>query len=332
MADMTDDDFILDELASAYLDDEVTADERAAIEADPRALARVAALRAVRVTLQADVGEVDDDRLEAALATALAAHRVAPGTASTATVGPEAGPSGDPSTGAPVEPPVDLAAARRRRAGRIWKPVLAVAGAAAIGVGAISGVANLAADGGGDDSASELAVPLAASDAASTDTNADLADDDAAGGAAPAASEAGTDPAQSGGDATRETISEIGVADVENSPALSTQPDEASAGDTTESTEATSTQAAVAAPALTTEQQLAAFSAETEPRTAAAPAPAAASSSPCPDLGYPAGAVVWQGTPGELYLSIPTDEDSPAVATVATVDCVVLVSVRIPVP
>ena len=203
MADMTDDDFILDELASAYLDDEVTADERAAIEANPRALARVAALRAVRVTLQADVGEVDDDRLEAALATALAAHRVAPGGASTATVGPEAGPSGDPSTGAPVEPPVDLAAARRRHAGRIWKPVLAVAGAAAIGVGAISGVANLAADGGGDDSASELAVPLAASDAASTDTNADLADDDAAGGAAPAASEAGTDPAQSGGDATQ---------------------------------------------------------------------------------------------------------------------------------
>jgi hypothetical protein len=330
MADMTDDDFILDELASAYLDDEVTADERAAIEADPSALARVEALRSVRVTLQADVGEVDGDVLEAALATALAAHRVAPGGESTATVGPDAGPSGGPSDVTPVEPPVDLAAARRRRAGRIWKPVLAVAAAAAIGVGAISGVANLAADGGGDDSASEAAVPLAASDTPAADTDAEITDD--AAGAAPAASEAGSDPAQGAGDATRETISEIGVADVENAPAVSTQPDAAAAGDTTESTEATSTQAAVAAPALTTEQQLAAFSAETEPRTAAAPAPEASSSSPCPDLGYPAGAVVWQGTPGELYLNIPTDEDSPAVATVATVDCVVLVSVRFPVP
>src|SRR3954465_13926377 len=42
-----------DELASAYLDDEVTADERARVEGDPALLARVDGLRSARDALRA---------------------------------------------------------------------------------------------------------------------------------------------------------------------------------------------------------------------------------------------------------------------------------------
>ena len=264
--------------------------------------------------------------------TALAAHGVAAG-GGTAAVG-----------GVPVEPPVDLAAARRRRASRIWKPVLAVAGAAAIGVGVISGVANLAADGGGDDSASEAAVTLAASDAPDSALDADGSD---------------RPPARRPPNPRRERIRRRAVATRRErrsrrsaSPTCRTRP--SCRRSRTPSRRPTGpsgdrggrggrgrpgrpqrrrSRPPSAAPALTTEQQLAAFSAGTETRSAAAPAPAeSSSSSPCPDLGYPAGSVVWQGTPGDLYVSVPTDEDSPAVATVATVDCVILVSVQIRVP
>lgn len=63
----------LDELASAYLDGATTPVETARVEADPELLARVEALRAVRVAL-AVAPLVDDERREHAIAAALAAY------------------------------------------------------------------------------------------------------------------------------------------------------------------------------------------------------------------------------------------------------------------
>lgn len=63
----------LDELASAHLDGATTPEEAALIAADPDLLARVEALRAVRL-LVASPPPVDDAQREAAIAAALAAY------------------------------------------------------------------------------------------------------------------------------------------------------------------------------------------------------------------------------------------------------------------
>ncbi|MGE0511995.1 MAG: hypothetical protein AB7Q42_24045 [Acidimicrobiia bacterium] len=302
---MTDDDFSLDELASAYLDDEVTADERAAIEASPSLLARVEAMRTVRIALQSDLDRLDEARLADALAAAMAVFDADLGERDRAPA----------STPAPA--PADLAGARSRRAGRVWRPVLAIAGAAALGVAAISGVANLTAANDDDSSATEAAIPLTASD------------DAEAAKTSPAEAEAADDAAAGGADASRETISEIGVGDVDSAPFVSSEPDVEASEEATSA--ATATQSAFDAPALTTEQQLVAFAAGVERSVESTPAPtAAADGAVCADLGTRVSAVVWQGTPGELYVSERPDAGSPATATVATVDCVIIVSVALP--
>jgi hypothetical protein len=70
---MTDDLDPRDELASAHLDGEATADEAAQVAADPDLAARVAALAAVRDAVATDGGPVDAARRDQAIAAALAA-------------------------------------------------------------------------------------------------------------------------------------------------------------------------------------------------------------------------------------------------------------------
>lgn len=130
---------IHDELASAYLDDDLDATQRAAVTADPATMARVEAFRAVRAALK-DVEPVVDSTRTAAVAAALAAFGAA-----------------EPTVAASAIPITQLAARRRSRSLQI---LTGVAAAAAIGV---LGVA-IARNSNSEDSKFSSAVP-AASDA-----------------------------------------------------------------------------------------------------------------------------------------------------------------------
>jgi hypothetical protein len=65
-----------DELLSAYLDGEVTADERARVEADPALLARVAELRAAAALAARPVAPADAAQIDVAIRVAVAASDV----------------------------------------------------------------------------------------------------------------------------------------------------------------------------------------------------------------------------------------------------------------
>ena len=65
-----------DELASAYLDDDVTIEERAVVESDPGLLARVEQLRSVRAALAEPVVPPTAAQRDAAIAAALGASNV----------------------------------------------------------------------------------------------------------------------------------------------------------------------------------------------------------------------------------------------------------------
>ena len=67
----------LDELASAYLDGEATAEERALVEGDPALLARVADLQAVSGALSAEIELPTTAQRDAAIAAAVAVSNVA---------------------------------------------------------------------------------------------------------------------------------------------------------------------------------------------------------------------------------------------------------------
>lgn len=132
-----------DEIVSAVLDGEATADERARVDADPAARRRLAELADVRRHLAAPVA-VPDDAREQALAAALAAYDEqrtatatgpdAPGAPSTASVTTSvAGPE-------PVPPTTDELAGRRARRGGPGGRALAAAAAIVvvlIGIGAL---------------------------------------------------------------------------------------------------------------------------------------------------------------------------------------------------
>src|SRR5690349_6571253 len=94
-----------DELVSAVLDGEATADERARVEADPAARARLAELTTVRDRVAAPV-TVPADARERAISAALGAFDQA----SSPAAAPESGP-------ATSGPPDQLAARRARRSG-----------------------------------------------------------------------------------------------------------------------------------------------------------------------------------------------------------------------
>ena len=128
------DDFEIDELASAYLDDAATAEERALVDADPAIRARVEELRPVRNALAASrVEPPTTTTKDSAIASALAA--------------------------APV---VDLPAARARRRLRI----ASIAAAVILVVGA----AGLLLRSASSDSSKKLSATAAASSPASSAT------------------------------------------------------------------------------------------------------------------------------------------------------------------
>lgn len=132
-----------DELASAYLDDELTAAERSRVEADPELLARVDALARVRAALGAPVAP-DPRRREAALSAALAVA---------AEPGGVLGPTGaEPGRGEPV-----AVLSSRRRPPALRRRYLAAAAAAAVAALAVPLLSQL---GGDDDEADTASVAL----------------------------------------------------------------------------------------------------------------------------------------------------------------------------
>ena len=139
---MTDDSELL---ASAYLDGDVTAEERARVETDPALLAHVDALRAAREQLR-DVEPLGDERTSDLVASALAARQ------------------------AWRNPPRPIPAPSWRSPGR-WL----AAAAAVLAIGAVGVVAATTLNSGSSDDDS-AAVFVA-------DTDADAADDGASGGA-----------------------------------------------------------------------------------------------------------------------------------------------------
>lgn len=173
-------------LASAYLDDDVTSDERALVEADPQLLAEVDRLRAVRAVL-ADVGVASIARREEHLAAALNAWDRLPGSERTGSRR-DATPMGIDAAAvagaASVSAPTPIATRRRTRSPR-W-----LMGAAAALVLVLAGGVVLQLSSADDDTTSSSAASsdtadTAAAEALSTAKNAD----DAAEPPAPAAAD-----------------------------------------------------------------------------------------------------------------------------------------------
>ena len=175
-----------DDLASAYVDGEVTAVERAQIETDPTLLARVDELRMVRETLAASV-----DGLVAAPGERDAAIRAATDAASRA----PGGATDDAAARPGPEAPIDLSARRRGlgRSGRIGLAVLGAVAAAAIAVVTI----NTTRTGNDTPSTARLAPAAASAPAVPTVAGANPASN-AAGGAATSVASAATTAAASG--------------------------------------------------------------------------------------------------------------------------------------
>jgi hypothetical protein len=165
---MTMHDDAFDELASAYLDDEVGIDERARVEADTDLLGRVEEFRGLRTSMLSSfaVGDVDDDLLGAALgafddeqATTTFAPPVADTTADTSLNAPHS------TIAAPTAPVVrSLDEARRQRTRKVygWIGAAAAAGVIAVGVTSLSGTNNAAQD-AASKSPESVAAPAAES-------------------------------------------------------------------------------------------------------------------------------------------------------------------------
>lgn len=167
-------------LASAYLDGDVDAAERARAEADPEVMAEVDRLRSVQTALR-DVGAPDPLRREQALDAALAAFADEPAPAAV-----------------PPPPPVPLP---RRQQRSWWGGVLAAAAALVVVVAGVVVLRGAGGGGGNDDDSASFATDsdelrLTAEDTAGADTGAaapaapDGADQgDAESQSAPAATE-----------------------------------------------------------------------------------------------------------------------------------------------
>ncbi|MDY7100452.1 MAG: hypothetical protein S0880_04630 [Actinomycetota bacterium] len=153
-----------DELVSAYLDGETTAEETARVENDPALLARVEGLREVRALLAAPVTVGASDR-DAAITAALAAFGGGDAT------DPGTSPGGDVENDV-VAPVVSLSSRRRRRMQQ-WLSAAAVV----VAVAAVVGLMSLAGNGGDSDASSdevaaELADTATADDALESDADA----------------------------------------------------------------------------------------------------------------------------------------------------------------
>ena len=127
-----------DELASAYLDGEATAEERLRVEADPALLARVDALSAVRDAIRTEVVPVPAEARDWAIAAAIAAA-----------ASPRRGPTDE------------LAEVRARRSGRDtrWIKIAGIAAAVLLAVASIPLLSRI-----GDSSKRESTAALSAKD------------------------------------------------------------------------------------------------------------------------------------------------------------------------
>jgi hypothetical protein len=170
-----------DELANAYLDGEVTADERARVDGDPRLLARVETLRQVRA-LVADVEEPSISVRELQLAAALDSWDRLPGAAASTDATPTS--LDHAAAGAITRPRASSAG----RASRWNRRLVAAAAAAVVVVGA--GIALQTLTRIGDDDSTTADDASTADDAA-----ADVADDARAAAEPPAAIEQDAAPA-----------------------------------------------------------------------------------------------------------------------------------------
>lgn len=182
------DDTRLDEIASAVLDGEASAAERALADSDPLVAARVETLRRIRAVI-ADVAPPDPDQREQAIAAALAVAADAGGNTTVTSL--------------------DEQRHRRHMSTRTLR-IAGIAAALAVGFLVVSLVAVLATSGDGDEDGGDFATGGPAgsaaadaaleeaeiSDLAGSDTTADAMSPDRTGpDGAPAAPEAGDDAA-----------------------------------------------------------------------------------------------------------------------------------------
>ena len=198
--------FLSAELASAYLDNEATPDERARVEASADLRSQVAALVELRARL-VDVAPVESVARESALAAAMAVFGVAD-VADAIEVAGEADVADTPAVVAPV---VSLAA-RRQKMYRV------ITGVAAASVLTLGGLAALNGMGGSDEKSSQAAVEspdtsvsakieLAAPADTTAAADADPASADAAlGGSAPAEMAAPADSAPANDQMATESV------------------------------------------------------------------------------------------------------------------------------
>jgi hypothetical protein len=183
----------LDELISAYLDGEVTPEERARVEEDPQLLARVDELRSVVDLWAQDLPCPTDAERDAVLAVALA--------------GVTAAAADDGRT------PTSLTTVRAGRT-RWARPAALVASAVAVVVlagGAVSMIAG-GGDGGGDDLAATASARAEVDASARAEIDATGAGDDAPSAAGTASVAAAQEEARSASDAGGESAPASGAA------------------------------------------------------------------------------------------------------------------------
>jgi hypothetical protein len=190
------------ELASAYLDGELPEPDRATAAGDPTVMSAVDSFARVRAALN-EVGAVDPDTKNAAIAAALAQFDALHSASSPAGATPPA-----------VAAPVISLQSRRHRAFRV------VTGAAAAAIVGVVAVAALNSSGGSDDLASlSTAAPAIASAESAPDLKSVAADAGAATEAAPAA----TDAAAAVVDSATPTVPAIDTTDALRAYAASMQ-------------------------------------------------------------------------------------------------------------
>jgi hypothetical protein len=216
------------ELASRYVDGELSPDERAAAEADAAVMVWVERFGGVRAALREPI-EIDAGARDAAIAAALAAVD---------------------QDGAVVAPPPavdELAAARARRSGRLAKWLGAAAAVAAVAVGG----AVLAGNSGGRDGDDFADAPSAASEMASTTANGDEQ-----ASARSAFDDTEQAPAADATDAASTGVADAAATTAAAGEAPKTGPaDESSGGGATDTTASSATTLATLAAAVPTYEQ-----------------------------------------------------------------------------
>jgi hypothetical protein len=292
-----------DELASSYLDGELSDDQRALVEADPGAMGLVERHRRVRDALAAPVEPLPGEQREAMLAAALAALPAVGATGASETGAAAA--SGDEVSRGGDGQVVPIDHARRARRRRLIAGALAAAAAVAV-IGLV--VARPGGGNGGGEATSDkggTAVESAAGTA----------------GASAAESDSGTHAGTAAGDAAGGVSSTLAAAAAAAAPPLprtSTAPDR---GSTTTAVSAPSIVAATGLPDLGPLADRTALIAAARPFATTVPAPG---SGPCAGYPPPLATATFQGTPAYLVV-IEQSASGNRVALVATGTCTVLV-------